>query len=136
MDPQAESESSVARPQHAALAVKLIYSSFAIAGVRAVFELTRKVSGASLLVAVLLLIVFLAICSFFVSKIAAGRNWARITFLVLLLIGLPFAIPSYIYEFKVRPLPATLSILASLLQIIGAGLLFTRDSNRWFSKGK
>jgi hypothetical protein len=71
-----------------------------------------------------------------VSKLAAGRNWARIVFLVLFVIGLPLALPGYIGELKTNPLHGSLSIVVAILQLIGIYLLFTKNSNLWFRTRK
>ena len=126
----------VERPREATRAVQLISASFLIGGIRAVFELTHKVSGAYFFVAILLLIAFFGICFFLVSKIAAGRNWARIVFIVLVLIGLPFAILGYIQELRTSLLGGSISIIIAILQLIGTYLLFTKNSNAWFRERK
>jgi hypothetical protein len=136
MDPTIEPTAIVERPREATRAVQLISASFIIGGIRAVFELAHKVSGASFFVAILLLIAFFSICFFLVSKIAAGRNWARIVFLVLMLIGLPFAILGYIQELRTSLLGGSISIIMAILQLLGTYLLFTTKSNLWFRSRK
>lgn len=136
MEPTIEPIANVARPGAVTRAVQFISASFAIGGIRAVFDLAQKISGVPFFLALLVLVVFLGIFFFFVSKIVAGRNWARITFLVLLLIGLPLAIPGYIGELRTNLLHGSLSIIIALLQLVGTGLLFTRHSNLWFRTRK
>ena len=136
MEPPIESAAVVERPKEVTRAVQLISASFAIGGIRAVFDLAQKVSGARYFLTILLLVAFLGICFFFVSKIAAGRNWARITFLVLLLIGLPLAVPGYIGELRTSLLYGSLSMIMAILQVIGTYLLFTKQSNLWFRTRK
>lgn len=136
MEPSIESTAPVERPREVTRAVKLLSAAFAIGGIRAVFDLAQKVSGARYFLAILLLVAFLGICFFFVSKIAAGRNWARITFLVLLLIGLPLAVPGYIGELRTSLLYGSLSMIIAILQLIGTCLLFTKQSNLWFRTRK
>jgi hypothetical protein len=135
MDP-IEPTANVERPREVTRAVLFIYASFAIGGIRAVFDLSQKLSGASFVFGILLLLVFLGICFFFVSKIGAGRNWARIIFLVLFLIGLPFAIPGYIQDLRTNLPHGSVSIIVAILQSIGVFLLFTRNSNLWFRRRK
>lgn len=136
MEPLAESTTQVERPNEVTRAVQLIAASFAIGGVRAVFDLIQKVSGASFFLAILILLVLLGILFFFLSKIAAGRNWARILFLVLLVVGLPFAIPAYLQEVKTNLLHGSISFIIAILQLLGTGLLFAKNSNLWFKTHK
>jgi hypothetical protein len=136
MDQAIEPTAPTRRPREATRAVQLISASFILGAIRAAFELTQKVAGVYILPAMLLLLVFFGICFFFVSKIAAGRNWARIIFLILVLLGLPFAIIGYIQELRLSLLGGSFSIIVALLQVIGTCLLFTGNSNVWFRKRK
>lgn len=136
MDQSIEPTTPMRRPAEATRAVQLISASFILGALRAAFELTQKVAGAYILPAMLLLLVFFGICFFFVSKIAAGRNWARIIFLILVLLGLPFAIIGYIQELRINLPGGLFSIVVALLQVTGTCLLFTRNSNLWFRRPK
>jgi len=88
----------------------------------------------SLVLGLLMLLVFLSLCFFLIRKIAAGRNWARIVLLVLVILGTPFAIPAYIAEARVNVVPGVLSIIIVVLQVIATVLLFLPPANRWFRK--
>jgi hypothetical protein len=136
MDPTTEGTANVERPQSVTRAVQLFAASLAIGGIRAVFDLTHSVSGVYFFIALLMLVLFLGIFFFFVSRVAAGRNWARVLLLILLLIGLPFAIPGYVFELKASLLRGSLSLLVGLLQTVGMCLLFTKNSNGWFRRRK
>jgi len=136
MDPTIEPTTNASRPIEATRAVWFISVSFVIGGIRSVFDLAQKMSGPAFLLALLGLVIFLGTCFFFVSKIAAGRNWARIIFLALLLIGLPFAILGYRVELRTGLLHGSVSILLAILQLIGAYLLLTKNSNLWFRTRK
>jgi hypothetical protein len=139
MDPTIEparATDRAARPIEVTRAVQLFSASFVIGGIRTVFDLAQKLTGVYFLLALLVMVVFLGIAFFLVSKIAAGRNWARIVFLVLFLIGLPLAIPGYLVELKTNLLHGSISILMALLQLIAMYLLFTKNSNLWFKTRK
>ena len=136
MEPTIEPTTNSERPKVVSTAVLLLAASLLIGGIRAVFDLTHKVSGASFFVALLILIVFLGVFFFLVSKIAAGRNWSRITLLVLLVLQLPFAIMGNLAEVRANLLQGSLSISIAILQLLGVVLLFTKNSNLWFKKLK
>jgi hypothetical protein len=89
-----------------------------------------------MLFALLTVIAFFGLLFILVMKISAGRNWARIVCLVLVLFGLPFAIPAYLQEVRTNVLSGTLGIIVTILQLIGSCLLFTRNSNLWFRTRK
>jgi hypothetical protein len=63
-----------------------------------------------------------------------GRNWARIVFLVLFVIG---ALPYFavLAEMFARPkLTASLSVIQLLLQAAAMVLVFTRPGSAWFRR--
>jgi hypothetical protein len=136
MDPTTEPSVNLERPQSVTRAVQLFSASLAIGGIRSVFDLTQRVSGVYFFIALLILVLFLGIFFFFVNKVAAGKNWARILLLILLVIGLPFAIPGYVFELKTSLPRGSLSVLVAILQIVGMCLLFTKNSNGWFRRRK
>lgn len=131
MDPTTEPTAGT-RPGEVTLAVRLIWISITIGLVISGIRVAPLVSGVSLVSVLLFALVFFGIYLFLVSKIAAGRNWARIVFLVLLVIGLPFAVPTYLAELRTSVVFGSISILIAVLQVVATYLLFTRNSNRWF----
>jgi hypothetical protein len=136
MDPAIEPTINASRPLAVTRAVQVLAASFILGAIRTVFDLAHKLSGAAFVLSIIFLLIFLAVCFFFVSMIAARRNWARIVFLVLLIIGLPLATPTYIVELKTSVLRGSVSIAVAILQLIGMVLLFTKNSNQWFRTRK
>lgn len=136
MNPAIEPLATSARPMTVTRAVQLFYASFAIGSIKTVFDLAHKMSGVILILAIVFAFIFLGICCFFVNRIGAGRNWARIVFLVLLIIGLPLSVPQYLAELRTSPIHGGVSVLVAILQVIGIVLLFTKSSNQWFRKLK
>ena len=134
MEPPIEPTTDVLRPKETTLAVLFLYGSLAIGLLRAVFGLTQRTSGAPLILAALIVVSVFALGFFVVWKISAGRNWARILLLVLVLINLPFAVLGNISELKRSVLSGAFSILIEVILWIGTYLLFTRNSNLWFRR--
>lgn len=85
-------------------------------------------------IALLLVLVFIyGIAFFFVEKANTGRNWARITLLVLFVLGLVSRLP------YLALLPGEELAMAGLLLVtylIGLVLLFVPESNLWYAKLK
>ena len=75
----------------------------------------------------------LGIMLWLVYMIAKGRNWARITFLVLFLVGLPWSIPALLSSFSAYPFSAILGISQILLQVVALVLLFGAEARHWFT---
>jgi hypothetical protein len=136
MEPPIEPTANIARPKETTLAIQLLYASLAIGLIRAVLGLTQRTSGAALVLAALIVISVFALGFFLVWKVSAGRKWARIIMLVLVLINLPFAVLANISELKRSVWSGALSILIEVILWIGTYLLFTRNSNHWFRSRK
>ena len=131
-----EQNLSLKRPSDVTRAVQLLYASIAIGFVSSIFGITYEISGASIFFALVPLILFFGLFAFLVFKISQGRNWARITFLVIFLLGVPFAIPMYMQELRRNFLLGSLSIFIALLQLVAVYLLFRKNSNLWFKAYK
>jgi len=136
MEPPIEPTANVERPKETTSAIQFLYASLAIGLIRAVFGLTQRTSGAALVLAALIVISVFALGFFLVWKISAGRKWARIILLVLVLINLPFAVLANVSELKRSVLSGAFSILIEVILWIGTYLLFTRNSNLWFRSRK
>lgn len=131
-----EPTANIARPKETTSAIQLLYTSLAIGLIRAVFGLTQSTSGAALVLAALIVISVFALGFFLVWKISAGRKWARIVLLVLVLINLPFAVLANISELKRSVWSGAFSILIEVILWIGTYLLFTSNSNHWYRSRK
>jgi len=67
-------------------------------------------------------------------KVGQGENWARITLLVLFVVGIIF-VPFIVFdEFQMSPLIGILSLLQTALQLYVLIILFTGESKKWYKK--
>jgi len=78
----------------------------------------------------------LGIMWFFIYMIGKGRNWARITFLVLFIIGIPFAILPLLQSLAANPISGLLGIGQTVIQVIALVFLFQKPSSAWFKEMK
>ena len=136
MEPTSELRANAERPREVSRAVQFLISSLAIGLMTSIFHLAQRLSGVPMFFALLIVIAVFGIGFLLVNRISARRNWARIVWLVLVLFGLPFAIPANLQEVRRNVLSGTLSVIITILQLIGTYLLFTRNSNFWFRTGK
>ena len=125
-----------ARPREVAMAIRLILLSLALGLLVSATQAAQRVSGVPLVLTLVIVVVFYGVLALFVSRISAGRNWARIIFLVLVVIGLPFAVPTYIGQLRQNLLLGVVGIVILILQVVGTYLLFTKNSNAWFRTRK
>ena len=73
--------------------------------------------------------------AFFIWKIGQGKNWARITYLVLFMLGVPFTIYSYLTS-EISTFSIILGIAGIILQIVALVFLFQKSSSDWFKSKK
>jgi hypothetical protein len=132
MDPQPEALNE--RPVIVTRAVQLLALALIIGLIRSIVAAIAAAAGRTFVAvaAIVFVLAFFGLMFFFVWKISARRNWPRFVLLVLLIIGLPYAIPAYVGELR-RNLPSgLLSIALASLQTIGIVLLFLPKANNWF----
>jgi uncharacterized membrane protein YwaF len=77
-----------------------------------------------------------ALYVFLTFHINARRNWARILYILLIVIGMA-TIPSHIIRLiSVNKLSALFFFIQTLLEVAAAVVLFTKSSNKWFKARK
>jgi hypothetical protein len=113
-------------------AIGLLWASLAIGVVKTPLDWVYLTSRASGAFNAFVIIVTFAIMVFFIWKIGQGKNWARIVFLVLFLLGI---VPFFFIvrsEFARSPASGILSTVQSGLQAVGFFLVFTSPGKEWF----
>src|SRR5438552_3372876 len=136
MESTDEQRMQIERPREVVRAVQFLFAAIMIGLITAILNLAQRISGAPMIIALLIVIGFFGLCYLLIRIISAGRNWARILLLVLVLLNLPFAVLSDIAALRQSILLGMLSIIIIILQIIGTYLLFTKNSNLWFRMRK
>lgn len=124
------------RPASVASAVKLLYTTLGVGVLRSAIEfdgLSESVP-AEFVITVWLLATTIMLTLFY--NIGAGRNWARITFLVLFAIGLPFAVQPLLQSLSSHFVSGVLGIAQLVGQISALVLLFRPDASAWFHRPK
>ena len=122
------------RPLQVTRAAGLLWLSLLIGLFRSVIDwhhlrlLTASLSG--LLVGVAFNLGMLALLTW---KVSRGRNWARITFLVLTLLGLVPYVPILLSTFHRSPMMAAVSLVQTATQLFALVLLFTSPGREWFA---
>jgi len=136
---------AIEKPKKVGIAVKLVYATLAVGAMRSIWEIpararqfetsweTSPLSSQSLIgFSILVMLLTLLFLGYLVFMIDKGRNWARITFLVLLIIGIPFSIIPLLLSFAYSPISGILSVAQVVAQTTAVILLFQKESSRWF----
>lgn len=136
MTPTLNADTNAARPARVSQAVLLLKFALALGALTGALHVIRAVAGTTMVIALVMVIAFFASGFLLVWRISLGNNWARILLLVLVVVGTPLAVPGYIRDLKHGLAWPAVSILITMLQLVGTYLLFTGSSNAWFRKGK
>ncbi len=129
------------KPSKVSIAVKLLYSTLAIRVVRITIDgINIDSSGVAKEFSMIytLSIEFFAFgfLGFFIYMIGKGKNWARVTLLVIFILGVTFSILPMIQSLTHSPLLGILDLAEAIIEIIALVFLFQRDSSAWFKMMK
>lgn len=124
------------RPAIISNALKLLYATLGIGVLRAVLEFQMQVQQASLWFILFIWAVVFGLMWFLIHKIGSRRNWARITFLILFLVGIPLSILPLLQSLSATPVSGLIGILQIVGQVVALVMLFQGTSNVWFRKPK
>ena len=127
-------EEQSTRPAIVSNAVKLLYATLGIGVVRAVLEFPTLVQQTSVIFVLFIWAVVFGVIWFLIHKIGSRRNWARITFLVLFIVGVPFSVLPLLQSLSAAPVSGLIGILQMAGQVVALVMLFQGTSNAWFRK--
>ena len=129
-----EAQSAGQKPRPIVTAVNLLWASLAVGLVKMLMDFSNLSTVAPAAFTNFILVFTFALSGFLIFKISAGRNWARITFLVLFIIGVLPTLPIVFGEFSRSTVVGALSVAQIGLQVYALFLLFTQPGSGWFRK--
>jgi hypothetical protein len=146
-------EAELSRPKRVLVAITLLYAALGIGVTRIVLDLYSgypitgppwlmtmvNQTGITWLLPIVLLLsalVTFTLLLVLIYLIGQGKNWARISFLVLWLIGiLLFLSATPLRRFlAAHPISGMFALLQYVFQVVALVLLFQNESSRWFRK--
>ena len=125
---------NVEKPSQINTAVNLLWASLAIGFVKSIVDMQHLGSQASPAFTNFILISVIAVMALLIVFISKGKNWARITFLVLFVLGSLPSIPLVLGEFSRSPVLGAFSVIQIVIQIVALYLVFTNPGATWFKK--
>jgi hypothetical protein len=119
------------RPREVLYAFWLTIASLPL-GIIAV-TLRPDVVKSQILVFTIMGFLFSLSCTLFLFvMILRGQNWARLLYLIIFIIGAPFAFPAIVTAFQKSPVPAVIRLLQLSLQMMAVVLLLQKPARDWF----
>ncbi len=123
----------IEKPQEVRKAVILLWVSLAVMPIRmaADWATTKAILNDAL--ALTVLVATIAVLSFLIWQISRGKNGARLVFLVLYLLGVPFSLYALPTDFGRSPMVAVCSLAQILLQGAGLWMISRAPGKDWFT---
>ena len=119
-------------PIKIASAVRLLWISLIFGIIRSVFEIAKVEEVIGIIIGVGIALPIISIVALLIYMIGKGRNWARITYLVLFIVGFALGVPALVISVFTNPLFTVLRLGETILTGIGLILLFRSTSSNWF----
>jgi hypothetical protein len=129
-------EYSEPRPTKVGNALVILYISLGIGIVRSIIEGPTTSEAAGVGITVFVALAVLAFMWWLIIMIGRRRNWARVTFLVLFLLGVLPSIWPLVRSFSISPVSGLLGLLQVVLQVIALIFLFQHEASAWFATPK
>lgn len=123
---------SVEKPIEVSRAVNCLWVSLALGFLKALIDMQHMSAQNAPGFINFILVAVIAINALLIYKIAQGKNWARITYLVLMVLGSLPSVPLLMNEFGRSPILGAFGIIQIGLQIFALWLLFTSPGKAWF----
>ena len=120
------------RPDQVTAAVRLLIGSVALGMVTSALLWSHLTSRASVGFVLTIQGVTTALLGWLIYKMWQGRNWARITFVVLTALGLPFYVSTLKEYFSVSSAAGCVSLVQTALQLVAFYLIFVGPGREWF----
>ena len=126
------------KPTVVVTAIRLLYLTLIIGVVRYPLDWSHLpknplMSPAGALTFMLLVIIFtFGLLLWLIYKMDRGRNWARITFLVMFILGVPLSIQPLIQSLSHSLLSGMLGLAQAALELVALIMLFSRQARPWF----
>lgn len=131
-----ETPPPVQKPKSVAIAIKLLWISYAMGLARASIDFSTLTAVASVPYILFMMLFTFVLIGYLIFRISAGENWARIGFLIMLIVGLIPTLPQIVREWPSAPFAAMLSGAQLTIQAYALFLLFTAPGNSWFRRNK
>ena len=122
------------RPNDINLAMKCLWATLVFGFMKLVMDSEFIFSQVEPLFAILIMFIVAVLSAFIFNSISQGRNWARITYLVLTLIGFPMSVSEMMSELGRSPVIGLISAVSIVLTIFALWLVFTMPGSAWFRR--
>jgi hypothetical protein len=129
------------KPHQIRIAVYMAWASLVLGMLSVPFKISEQnlayfppILGEPIYFIVAILVITLLSFSFIMYKISKGRNWARLIYLIVTVIGIYPSFSSLFESFLQSPIWSIFDLVIILLSIIPIYLLYSNPCSAWFKK--
>jgi succinate-acetate transporter protein len=126
--------STSGKPGTVTLAMGLLWASLALGLVKFALNYQNSALAPNLTATLAVLGATLAVYILLIFMMSRGRNWARIAFLVLFVVGLVPSLPALLADFGRSPVIGGLALGDVVLQAWALILVFINPGKTWFQR--
>jgi uncharacterized membrane protein len=126
----------ISRPEKVGTAVKLLYIALIIGVLQSIMLSSLLARTTPIENVMFIMFSLMGVIWFLIYKISEGRNWARISILVMFIVGALFLLQAFLQSLAVNPIYGLLGIGQIVIQAVALILLFQKPSSDWFKEVK
>jgi hypothetical protein len=120
-------------PTQVQLAIRLLWAQLGLGLINAVIQWNYLTSQATPQFVIAVQATTVAVIAWLIYKMWKGRNWARITFAILFLLGLIPALLILAATFNRSLVVGCLSVAGLICQLVALYLIFVSPGRSWFA---
>ena len=124
------------QPKKVSWAVSLLYASFALGVLRGIISALRVSKAGQVYTAGIIWMLAMCFVWLLTYKINRGKNWARLTYLGMVLVKLSYLRPSMLDSIATEPTLIVTALAQIFIQVVALVLLFQRESSSWYEQVK
>jgi len=124
------------RPPKVVLAIKLLYLVVGIGMIRAVMTVLRHADVRSPYFFILTKFFIYTGSLFLIYQLGKGKNWAKVSLVVILAISIPLTILPAFESISHNPIHTLLGFMQIILYVVALVFLFHNNSSNWFAAGR
>jgi hypothetical protein len=119
-------------PKNVFNGVVLLFIALGLGILRAIIGIPMLEEPIAILITAIIAVPFILLEAFLIYMIYGGKDWARITFLVLFIVGIILDIENMIIWFFAVPILFVLCIIEIIVTIIALFFILQDKSSKWF----
>ena len=123
---------SMDRPREVIYAFRLLIASLALTVIALPLKRPEIMKSHLIIFAILGIFLTLSFTVFLILMILRGQNWARMLYLTLFFLGLPFSVPAFLITLQKNPIVAFTNLIQLSLQMMAVVLLLQKPTRDWY----